>query len=141
MMLDGDNVRQGINRDLGFSEEDRAENIRRAAEVAKLLCDAGLIVLCCFIAPYTSDRQMARDIIGARDFREIFVDTPLEECVRRDPKGLYARAKKGEIRNLTGVDAPYEAPESPDLRISTLHTTPGTAATVVLDYLAKHGYL
>ena len=141
MMIDGDNIRQGINRDLGFTEEDRAENIRRAAEVAKLMVDAGLIVLCSFITPYASDRQMAHDIIGAEHFVEVFVDTPISECVRRDPKGLYARAKQGKISNLTGLNAPYEVPSSPDLVIPTLQTSPDSAATLVLDYLVEHKYI
>ena len=123
------------------SEEDRAENIRRAAEVAKLMVDAGLLVLCCFITPYASDRQMAHDIIGAENFVEVFVDTPIAECVRRDPKGLYARAQQGEISNLTGHSAPYEVPTSPDLKIQTLQTSPESAATVVLEYLVEHQYI
>lgn len=141
MMIDGDNIRQGINRDLGFSEEDRAENIRRAAEVAKLMVDAGLVVLCCFITPYASDRQMAHDIIGAEHFVEVFVDTPITECVRRDPKGLYARAKQGKISNLTGLSAPYEMPTSPDIRIQTLEASPDAAASVVIGYLVDHKYI
>lgn len=141
MMVDGDNIRQGINRDLGFSEEDRAENIRRAAEVAKLLADAGLIVLCSFITPYASDRQMARDIIGAEHFIEVFVDTPISECMRRDPKGLYARAKQGEISNLTGLNAPYEVPTSANIVLQTLQATPEAAAAVVLDYLVDNKYI
>jgi bifunctional enzyme CysN/CysC len=141
MMIDGDNIRQGINRDLGFSEEDRAENIRRAAEVAKLMVDAGLIVLCCFITPYGSDRQMARAIVGAEHFVEVFVDTPISECVRRDPKGLYARAKSGQLANLTGFNAPYEAPTRADLEIQTLQMSPETAAAAVLEYLVEHQYI
>lgn len=141
MMIDGDNIRQGINRDLSFSEEDRSENIRRAAEVAKLMVDAGLLVLCCFIAPYASDRQMAHDIIGAENFVEVFVDTPIAECMRRDPKGLYARAKQGQISNFTGFSAPYEMPTSPDLRIQTLQTSPDAAAAIVIEYLVDHRYI
>ena len=113
MSLDGDNVRHGLNRDLGFSEADRVENIRRVAEVSKLFVEAGLIVLVSFISPYRAERMLARDCVEAGEFLEIFVDTPVDECRRRDPKGLYRRADAGQIRNFTGVDAPYEAPSGP----------------------------
>ena len=119
MILDGDNVRHGLNRDLGFSEADRVENIRRIAEVAKLFVDAGLIVLVSFISPYRAERMLARDCVEAGEFLEIFVDTPVEECRRRDPKGLYQKADAGQIRNFTGVDAPYEAPLDPEIRLYT----------------------
>ena len=118
-MLDGDNVRHGLNRDLGFTEADRVENIRRVAEVAALMADAGLIVLVSFISPYRAERQMARELLPEGDFIEVFVDTPIEECRRRDPKGLYAKVDAGLIRNFTGVDAPYEAPEKPELHLET----------------------
>ena len=119
-MLDGDNVRHGLNRDLGFTEVDRVENIRRVAEVAALMADAGLIVLVSFISPYRAERQMARELLPEGDFIEVFVDTPIEECRRRDPKALYAKADAGLIKNFTGVDAPYEAPERPEVWLKTL---------------------
>ena len=117
-VLDGDNVRHGLNKDLGFSAESRTENIRRIAEVAKLMNDAGLIVITAFISPLRSDRQMARDIIG-EDFREVYVSTNIDVCESRDPKGLYAKARAGLVSDFTGVSAPYESPETPDLRIDT----------------------
>jgi bifunctional enzyme CysN/CysC len=118
-VLDGDNVRHGLNRDLGFTEADRAENIRRVAEVARLMVDAGLIVIVSFISPYRSEREYARGLFDPGDFREIFVDAPLTTCEARDPKGLYARARRGEVRNFTGISSPYEPPEAPDLRLDT----------------------
>lgn len=118
-VLDGDNVRAGINRDLGFGPDDRHENIRRIAEVARLMNDAGLVVITAFISPYRADRAMARSIIGDARFIEVHVAAALEVCERRDPKGLYARARRGDIRDFTGVSAPYEAPECPDLVIDT----------------------
>ncbi|MDR3586017.1 MAG: adenylyl-sulfate kinase [Desulfosporosinus sp.] len=118
-LLDGDNVRYGLNQDLGFSKDDRAENIRRVAELAKLLTDAGMLVLTTFISPYEKDRQLAREIIGAEDFLEIHVHCSLEECERRDPKGMYAKARRGEIPQFTGISAPYEAPQNPDIIVST----------------------
>lgn len=118
-MLDGDNVRHGLNRNLGISEADRSENIRRVAEVAWLMNDAGLIVISALISPTIADRNMARGIIGARDFREVFVSTPRVVCESRDPKGLYGRARSGELAHFTGVSAPYELPEAPDLVIDT----------------------
>ena len=119
MALDGDNIRLGLNRNLGFAEQDRIENIRRISEVAKLMNDAGLIVLTSFISPYTRDRQSAKEIIGEKDFIEIYVSTPLEECEKRDVKGLYKRARTGEIPNFTGISSPYEPPVSPDITIDT----------------------
>lgn len=118
-LLDGDNIRTGINNNLGFSEEDRIENIRRIAEVSKLFVDTGIVTLAAFISPMRQMRQMAADIIGRDDFIEIYVSTPVEECERRDVKGLYARARKGEIKNFTGISAPFEAPENPALAIDT----------------------
>ncbi|MDW6020976.1 sulfate adenylyltransferase subunit CysN [Mesorhizobium sp. BAC0120] len=123
-ILDGDNVRHGLNRDLGFSEKDRVENIRRVAEVARLMADAGLIVLVSFISPFRAERQFARSIMGAGEFVEVFVDTPFDECAKRDPKGLYARALSGEIKNFTGLDSPYEAPENPEIHLETLGKSP-----------------
>jgi bifunctional enzyme CysN/CysC len=116
-LLDGDNVRHGINRDLGFTPEDRVENIRRIAEVAHLMVDAGLIVLVSAISPYRSERRSARELFAQAEFMEVFVDAPLEECERRDPKGLYRKARAGTIRNFTGIDAPYERPDAPDIHL------------------------
>jgi adenylyl-sulfate kinase len=116
-VLDGDNVRHGLNRNLGFSHEDRSENIRRIAEVARLMNDAGLIVITAFISPFRKDREFAREIIGRDNFREVYVNTPLPVCESRDPKGFYAKARKGELTEFTGISSPYEAPESPDLVI------------------------
>src|SRR4029077_8178683 len=120
MLLDGDNVRHGLNRDLGFTDTDRVENIRRLGEVAKLMGDAGLVVICAFISPFRADRQMAREIAAPHDFIEVFVDTPLDECIRRDPKGLYAKARTGAIPNFTGIDSPYEPPLDPEIRLATV---------------------
>ena len=119
-ILDGDNVRHGLNRDLGFTEEDRVENIRRVAEVAKLMVDAGLIAIVSFISPFRSERRMARELFAEGEFLEVFVDTPLEECEKRDPKGLFAKARRGELKNFTGIDSPYEAPENPELTLFTV---------------------
>ncbi len=116
-ILDGDNVRQGLNCDLGFTEADRSENIRRVAEVAKLMVDAGLVVIVSVISPYRAERDWARSRFAAGEFVEVFVDTPLEECERRDAKGLYAKARRGELKNFTGIDSPYEPPLSPELRL------------------------
>ena len=123
-VLDGDNVRHGLNRDLGFSEADRVENIRRVAEVAKLMADAGLIVIVSFISPFRAERQLARDLVARDEFVEVFVDTPIEECIRRDPKGLYARALAGQIKNFTGLDSPYEQPEKAEIHLHTVGKTP-----------------
>ena len=123
-ILDGDNVRHGLNRDLGFTDADRVENIRRVAEVARLMADAGLIVLVSFISPFRAERRMARELMQAGEFVEVFVDTPFEECARRDPKGLYARALGGTLKNFTGVDSPYETPENPEIHLQTLGKTP-----------------
>jgi bifunctional enzyme CysN/CysC len=138
-ILDGDNVRHGLNRDLGFTEEDRVENIRRVAEVARLMADAGLIVLVSFISPFRAERQMAREMMKQGEFVEIFVDTPFEECARRDPKGLYKRALGGEIKNFTGVDSPYEAPENPELRLETTGRTPEEMVATIESWLSGHG--
>jgi len=122
-ILDGDNIRAGINSNLGFSEEDRRENIRRIAEIGKLFVDTGIVTIACFVSPTIELRQMARDIIGKDDFREVYVATPLEECERRDVKGLYARARRGEVKDFTGISAPFEAPTNPDLRLDTSQLT------------------
>src|SRR5690606_1774598 len=119
-ILDGDNIRHGLNRDLGFTDADRVENIRRVAEVARLMADAGLIVLVSFISPFAAERRMARELMPEGEFVEVFVDTPFEECAKRDTKGLYARALKGEIKNFTGVDSPYEVPENPEIHLKTV---------------------
>jgi bifunctional enzyme CysN/CysC len=137
MMLDGDNVRHGLNRDLGFTEADRVENIRRSGEVAKLLTEAGLIVLCSFISPYRAERIGVRNLVREGEFIEVFVDTPIEECVKRDTKGLYAKAKAGTIKNFTGFDAPYEAPEAPEVHLRTLDEKPDQMAERVIRALAE----
>jgi bifunctional enzyme CysN/CysC len=136
-LLDGDNVRHGLNRDLGFTDEDRVENIRRVAEVARLMTDAGLIVLVSFISPFRSERRMARELFAPGEFVEVFVDTPLEVAESRDVKGLYARARRGELANFTGIDSPYEPPERPEIRIETVHTTPEEAAERIVEWLAR----
>ena len=120
-ILDGDNIRAGINSNLGFSEEDRKENIRRIAEIGKLFVDTGIVTIACFVSPTLELRQMAREIIGPNDFREVYIATPFEECERRDVKGLYARARKGEVKDFTGISAPFEAPTNPDLSLDTSH--------------------
>jgi adenylylsulfate kinase len=119
MLLDGDNVRSGINNNLGFSHEDRRENIRRIAEASKLFLDCGIITLCCFVSPTEELRQLAKSIIGPKDFIEVYVNAPIEECERRDVKGLYAKARKGEIADFTGISAPFEAPSHPALELKT----------------------
>ena len=136
-LLDGDNVRHGLSRDLGFTERDRAENIRRIAEVARLMVDAGLIVIVSFISPFRSERRMARDLMEEGEFFEVFVDAPLAVCEARDPKGHYARARKGEIVNFTGIDSPYEAPESPELRLDTTALSADAAADKIVALLSS----
>jgi bifunctional enzyme CysN/CysC len=136
-ILDGDNVRHGLNRDLGFTESDRVENIRRVAEVAKLMTDAGLIVLVSFISPYRSERQSARELMEPGEFIEVFVDTPIEECAARDPKGLYAKAKRGELKNFTGIDAPYEAPVTPEIHLKTTDREPVEMADEIVRWLTQ----
>jgi bifunctional enzyme CysN/CysC len=137
MLLDGDNVRHGLNRDLGFTDADRVENIRRVGEVARLMTEAGLIVICSFISPFRAERRMVRELAAPTAFLEIFVDTPLDECIRRDPKGLYAKAKSGRIENFTGLDSAYEAPDSPEIRVATLGVTPEAAAEHILNQLRR----
>ena len=134
-LLDGDNVRHGLNRDLGFTAGDRVENIRRIAEVARLMVDAGLIVIVSFISPFRSEREMARELVAEGEFAEIFVDTPVEVCEARDPKGLYAKARAGALANFTGIDSPYEPPTNPELRIDTTKTSADDAAERVLKFL------
>jgi bifunctional enzyme CysN/CysC len=140
-LLDGDNIRHGLNRDLGFTEGDRVENIRRIGEVAKLMTDAGLIVLCSFISPFRAERRMVRELAGEGEFVEIFVDTPLAECIARDPKGLYARALAGEIKNFTGVDQPYETPENAELRLDAGRRDAETLAHEVIEDLTRRKIL
>lgn len=138
-LLDGDNVRHGLNRDLGFTDEDRVENIRRVAEVAKLMVDAGLIVLVSFISPFRSNRRMARALVEADEFIEVFVDVPLAVAEERDPKGLYRKARRGELPNFTGIDSPYEAPEHAEIRIDTTVHTPENAADQIIALLQGRG--
>jgi bifunctional enzyme CysN/CysC len=139
IMLDGDNVRHGLNKDLGFTEADRVENIRRIGEVSKLMTEAGLIVLCSFISPFRAERRMVRELLEDKEFIEIFVATPLEECVRRDPKGLYKKAVAGEIKNFTGIGQPYEPPEAPELIVGSGQESPPEAAAQILSLLVKRG--
>lgn len=142
-VLDGDNIRHGLNKNLGFSPEDRAENIRRIGEVSKLFVDAGLIVISSFISPYKADRDVARELLQDGEFIEIFVDAPVEVCAERDPKGLYKKALAGEIKGFTGVspDAPYEAPENPELHIKTNEKSIEESVQAILDYLQEKGYI
>jgi bifunctional enzyme CysN/CysC len=134
-LLDGDNVRHGLNRDLGFTEADRIENIRRVGEVAKLMADAGLIVITAFISPFRAEREMVRSMLPQGEFVEIFIDTPLAEAERRDVKGLYKKARSGQLKNFTGIDSPYEAPETPEIRIDTTAMTPEQAADLIVEHL------
>ncbi|OKL43438.1 sulfate adenylyltransferase subunit CysN [Pseudovibrio exalbescens] len=140
-VLDGDNVRHGLNKDLGFTEADRVENIRRVAETAKLFVDAGLITLVSFISPFRSERRLARSLMEEGEFYEIHVDTPLEDCAKRDPKGLYAKARAGEIKNFTGIDSPYEAPQTPEIRVNTVGHTPEAIADDIINRLEADGVL
>jgi bifunctional enzyme CysN/CysC len=134
-LLDGDNVRHGLNKDLGFTDSDRVENIRRVAEVSKLMIDAGLITLVSFISPFKSERKMARDLVEKYEFIEIFVDTPLEECEKRDPKGLYKKVREGKLKNFTGIDSNYEKPKSPELVLQTISATPEELVDKIIKYL------
>ena len=138
-VLDGDNIRHGISKNLGFSAEDRKENIRRIGEVGKLFADAGLITFASFISPYKEDRDEVRGLMADGDFIEVFIDAPVELCEERDPKGLYVKAKTGEIPNFTGISAPYEAPESPEIAIKTADCTPEEAAGQIIALLEKMG--
>ena len=140
-LLDGDNVRHGLNKDLGFTDADRVENIRRVGEAAKLFVDAGLIVLVSFISPFRSERRMARDLVGAGEFIEVFVDTPIEVCMQRDPKGLYQKAKAGTLKNFTGIDSPYEPPENAELTIHTVQAEADVHAQAIVAWLKAHGYV
>ncbi|WP_394200861.1 adenylyl-sulfate kinase [Shewanella waksmanii] len=140
-VLDGDNVRHGLNGDLGFSDIDRVENIRRIGEVAKLFVDAGLIVSTAFISPFIADRQMVKELMAAGQFVEVFIDTPIEVCERRDPKGLYKKARAGEIKHFTGIDSAYEAPINADVHVETADRTIEQCAQQVVDYLVEHQFV
>ncbi|MCB0446131.1 MAG: adenylyl-sulfate kinase, partial [Gelidibacter sp.] len=136
-LLDGDNIRHGLNKDLGFTDADRVENIRRIGEVAHLMVDAGLIVLTAFISPFRAERRMVREMVGEGEFIEIFVDTPLEICEQRDVKGLYKKARAGELKNFTGIDSPYEEPEAAEIHVNTVEFSAEEAADIVIE---KMGY-
>lgn len=140
-LLDGDNIRMGLNKGLGFSDADRVENIRRIGEVSKLFVDAGTIVLTAFISPFQKERDAVRALIEPDEFIEVFVDTPLEVCESRDPKGLYKKARSGEIPNFTGISSPYEAPKKPEIHIININISIEDAAQEVIDYLETKGYL
>jgi bifunctional enzyme CysN/CysC len=140
-LLDGDNVRHGLNKDLGFTDADRVENIRRVAEVARLMTDAGLIVLVSFISPFRAERRMARALVPDGEFYEIFVDTPIRIAERRDPKGLYKKARRGELKNFTGIDSPYEIPDDPEIHIDTIQMTAADAADAILNELQHSGVI
>jgi bifunctional enzyme CysN/CysC len=138
-VLDGDNIRQGLNRDLGFSEADRVENVRRAMEVARLFVDAGLVVIAAFISPHRAERDLARSRFERDEFVEIYVDAAIEECERRDPKGLYAKARRGELLNFTGIDSAYEPPEDPEIHLNTVTKGPDECVDFILVYLDSNG--
>ncbi len=140
-VLDGDNVRHGLNKNLGFSAEDRTENIRRIGEVAKLFTDAGIITITSFISPYRADRDAVRTNLNNGEFVEVFVDAPLEVCEERDPKGLYKKARAGELKGFTGIDDPYEAPEKAELILNTAELSPEQSAQKLLEYLEAHDYI
>lgn len=135
--LDGDNVRKGLNKDLTFSPEDRTENIRRIAQVANLFVDSGTVVLAAFVSPYKKDREMIKNTVKSSNFVEIFIDTPVEECEKRDVKGLYAKARKGLIKDFTGINAPYESPENPDITIDTTKVSVDEAAETIIETIRK----
>ena len=139
--LDGDNIRHGLNRDLGFTKEDRVENIRRIGEVSRLMNNAGLIVMCSFISPYRAEREMVRNRAGEGVFVEVFVDTPLSVAEKRDVKGLYKRARAGEIKNFTGIDSEYQTPENPEIHIKTVESSAEDAASQIVEYLEAQGFL
>jgi len=140
-LLDGDNIRMGLNKGLGFSDEDRIENLRRIGEVSKLFVDAGLIVLTAFISPFQKERDSVRALVEEEEFIEIFIDTPLKICENRDPKGLYKKARKGEIPHFTGISSPYEAPKKPEIHVKNDKITVEGAVDQIIDYLEKKGYL
>jgi adenylylsulfate kinase len=138
-LLDGDNIRHGLNKNLGFKDEERIENIRRIGEVSKLFVDAGLIVISAFISPFRSDRQIVRELVEEAEFIEIFIDTLLEVCEERDPKGLYKKARKGEILSFTGISSPYEQPEAPEIHIHTAHQSVEESVNAIIEYLSLKG--
>jgi adenylylsulfate kinase len=140
-LLDGDNVRHGLNGDLGFSDLDRIENIRRISEVGKLFIDAGVIVSTAFISPFSADRQMAKDMLEQGEFIEVYIDTPIAVCEQRDPKGLYKKARAGEIKDFTGIDSTYDVPLAPDVHIKTEQLTVTQCAEQIVDYLINHQYI
>jgi adenylyl-sulfate kinase len=137
-LLDGDNVRHGINKDLGFSDSDRVENIRRIGEVAKLFADAGMIVLTAFISPFRADRRLVRDLVEDGEFIEVYISTPLNECEKRDPKGLYKKARSGQIKNFTGIDSEYEEPEHPEIVVNTAEHDIEACVDIVVKYLQEN---
>jgi len=137
-LLDGDNIRHGLNKDLGFSNQDRVENIRRIGEVSKLMVDAGLLVMTAFISPFRQDSQMVRDLVQSDEFIEVYMDTPLHECERRDPKGLYKKARQGQIKHFTGIDSEYEMPERPEVVVDTVQYSIGECADQVVAYLKEN---
>jgi len=137
-LLDGDNVRHGLNKDLSFTNEDRVENIRRIGELSNLMVDAGLLVMTAFISPFRSDRRMVRNLVQSHEFIEVYMDTSLDECERRDPKGLYKKARKGEIKNFTGIDSEYEIPKNPEIVVDTMQDSIGECADQVVAYLQEH---
>ena len=137
-LLDGDNVRHGLNKDLAFSDSDRIENIRRIGELSKLMIDAGLLVMTAFISPFKVDRRTVRDLVQDHEFIEVYMNTPIDECERRDPKGLYKKARKGEIKNFTGVDSAYEIPETPEVLINTVSLSIEECADQVINYLKEN---
>ncbi len=140
-LLDGDNVRHGLNGDLGFSDDDRIENIRRISQVGKLFVDSGLIVSTAFISPFQSDRDMARNLLEQGEFVEVFIDTPIEICEQRDPKGLYKKARAGEIKDFTGIDSDYDVPAAPEIHVKTAEQDILACATQVVNYLIDNGYI
>ena len=139
-LMDGDNVRHGLCGDLGFTAEDRVENIRRIGEVTKLMVDSGLIVLSAFISPFKENRRMVRDLFEENEFIEVYINAPISECEKRDPKGLYQKARDGLIKDFTGIDSPYEEPDSPEILINNINISINDAADQVIDYLLKHNY-
>ncbi|QBY03155.1 adenylyl-sulfate kinase [Thalassotalea sp. HSM 43] len=140
-LLDGDNVRHGLNGDLGFSDEDRVENIRRISQVAKLFVDSGLIVTTAFISPFQSDRDMARALLEGGEFLEVFIDTPIEICEQRDPKGLYKKARAGEIKDFTGIDSGYDIPQTPEIHVETANKSIEQCALQIVNHLEQKGYI
>lgn len=140
MLLDGDNVRHGLNRDLGFTDQDRVENIRRITEVSKLMVEAGLVTLVSFISPFSAERDTAREVFAEGEFIEIYVKTSLEEAEKRDVKGLYAKARSGQLKNFTGIDSPYEEPKNPEIIVDTEKASAEECAGKILSYLSETGY-